>query len=208
MKSFKRVLFFASVLFSLNGNAQDSKVMQEAFAKSFMAEDKGDYKNALQAIQSIYSDKSYLVNLRIGWLSYLNKDYVNSVVYYKKAIALIPTATEPLWGLCNPLVAQEKWVELENNYKLIIRFDPKNSLVNYRLGMIYFYRKNYVEAIKYFDVTLTLFPLDYDAITMSAWTNYYLGKKEEAKVLFNRVLLMYQLDASAIEGLALCNKKS
>ena len=208
MKSFKRVLFFASVLFSLNGNAQDSKVMQEAFAKSFMAEDKGDYKNALQAIQSIYSDKSYLVNLRIGWLSYLNKDFVNSVVYYKKAIALMPTATEPLWGLCNPLVAQEKWVELENNYKLIIRFDPKNSLVNYRLGMIYFYRKNYVEAIKYFDVTLTLFPLDYDAITMSAWTNYYLGKKEEAKVLFNRVLLMYQLDASAIEGLALCNKKS
>ena len=208
MKSFKRVLFFASVMFSLNGNAQDSKVMQEAFAKSFMAEDKGDYKNALQAIQSIYSDKSYLVNLRIGWLSYLNKDYVNSVVYYKKAIALMPTATEPLWGLCNPLVAQEKWVELENNYKLIIRFDPKNSLVNYRLGMIYFYRKNYVEAIKYFDVTLTLFPLDYDAINMSAWTNYYLGKKEEAKVLFNRVLLMYQLDASAIEGLALCNKKS
>ena len=208
MKSFKRVLFFASVLFSLNANAQDSKVMQEAFAKSFMAEDKGDYKNAQQAIQSIYSDKSYLVNLRIGWLSYLNKDYVNSIVYYKKAIALMPTATEPLWGLCNPLVAQEKWVELENNYKLIIRFDPKNSLVNYRLGMIYFYRKNYVEAIKYFDVTLTLFPLDYDAITMSAWTNYYLGKKEDAKVLFNRVLLMYQLDASAIEGLALCNKKS
>ncbi len=208
MKSFNRILFFACVLFSINGNAQDSKVMQEAFAKSFMAEDKGDYKNALQVIQSIYSDKSYLVNLRIGWLSYLSKDYVNSVVYYKKAIALMPTATEPLWGLCNPLVAQEKWVELENNYKLIIRFDPKNSLVNYRLGMIYFYRKNYVEAIKYFDVTLTLFPLDYDAITMSAWTNYYLGKKEEAKVLFNRVLLMYQLDASAIEGLALCNKKS
>ena len=74
--------------------------------------------------------------------------------------------------------------------------------------MIYFYRKNYIEALKYFDVTLTLFPLDYDAITMSAWTNYYLGKKEEAKVLFNRVLLMYQQDASAIEGLALCNKKS
>ena len=208
MKSFNRILFFTCVLFSINGNAQDSKVMQEAFAKSFMAEDKGDYKNALQAIQSIYSDKSYLVNLRIGWLSYLSKDYTNSVVYYKKAIALMPLATEPLWGLCNPLVAQEKWVELENNYKLIIRFDPKNSLVNYRIGMIYFYRKNYVEAIKYFDVTLTLFPLDYDAITMSAWTNYYLGKKEEAKVLFIRVLLMYQLDASAIEGLVLCNKKS
>ena len=208
MKSIKIIICTLLLYISVNSNAQETKVMQEAFAKSFLAEDKADYTTALQAIQAIYSDKSYLVNLRIGWLSYLNKDYANSVTYYKKAIALMPTATEPLWGLCNPLVAQEKWVELENNYKLIIRFDPKNSLVNYRLGMIYFYRKNYVDALKYFDVTLTLFPLDYDAITMSAWTNYYLGKKEEAKVLFNRVLLMYQQDASAIEGLALCNKKS
>lgn len=208
MKTIKKVFFIVMILIASNSKAQDTKVMQDAFAKSFIAEDQGDYKTALQAIQTIYSDKSYLVNLRIGWLSYLNKDYLNSVTYYKKAIAIMPTATEPLWGLCNPLVAQEKWVELENNYKLIIRFDPKNSLVNYRVGMIYFYRKNYIEALKYFDVTLTLFPLDYDAITMSAWTNYYLGKKEEAKVLFNRVLLMYQQDASAIEGLALCNKKS
>ena len=208
MKSIKLIICTLLLFISVNYNAQETKVMQDAFAKSFIAEDQGDYKTALQVIQTIYSDKSYLINLRIGWLSYLNKDYTNSVTYYKKAIALMPTATEPLWGLCNPLVAQEKWVELENNYKLIIRFDPKNSLVNYRVGMIYFYRKNYIEALKYFDVTLTLFPLDYDAITMSAWTNYYLGKKEEAKVLFNRVLLMYQQDASAIEGLALCNKKS
>lgn len=208
MKTIKKLILFATVLVSLNTNAQEAKAMQEAFAKSFIAEDKADYKTALQAIQSVYSDKSYLVNLRIGWLSYLSKDYVNSVTYYKKAIALMPTATEPLWGLCNPLIAQEKWADLENNYKSIVRFDPKNSLVNYRLGMMYYYRKNYVEALKYFDVTLTLFPLDYDAITMSAWTNYYLGKKDEAKVLFNRVLLMYHQDASAIEGLALCNKKS
>ncbi len=111
MKTIKKVFFIVMILIASNSKAQDTKVMQDAFAKSFIAEDQGDYKTALQAIQTIYSDKSYLVNLRIGWLSYLNKDYLNSVTYYKKAIAIMPTATEPLWGLCNPLVAQEKWVE-------------------------------------------------------------------------------------------------
>ena len=207
MNLLHKTIIAVSLVVSLNGFSQDMKAMQTAFAKSFMSEDKGDYVTALKDIQAIYSDKSYLVNLRIGWLSYMSKDYVNSIKYYKLACDLMPTATEPLWGLALPYIAQEKWVEVENVYKQIVRYDPKNSLVNYRLGMIYFYRKNYVEAIKYFDVTLTLFPLDYDAISMSAWTNYYLGKKEEAKVLFNRLLLMYQSDASAIEGLALCNKK-
>ncbi len=206
MNILQKTVFTLSLLVSVNSFSQDIKAMQAAFAKSFMNEDKGDFKAALQDIQPIYSDKSYLVNLRIGWLSYLSKDYANSVVYYKKACDLNPGATEPLWGLALPLIAQEKWYDVENTYKSIVRFDPKNSLVNYRLGMIYYYRKNYVDALKHFDITLTLFPLDYDSILMSAWTTYFLGKKEDAKVLFNRVLLMYQHDTSAIEGLTLCSK--
>ena len=207
MKSLKRIFIAVCVLFSMNTIAQDNKAMQDAFTKSFIAENQGDYKGALSAIKGIYSDKSYLVNLRTGWLSYLSGDYANSVVFYKKACALMPTATEPLWGLVLPFIAQEKWADVENTYKMVVRYDSKNSLVNYRLGMIYFYRKNYVEALKYFDVTLTLFPLDYDAISMTAWTQYYLGKKEDSKVLFNRILLTYPSDASSLEGLALCNKK-
>jgi tetratricopeptide (TPR) repeat protein len=111
-----------------------------------------------------------------------------------------------LWGITLPQIALQQWVDLENTYLTIVRLDPKNSLVHYRLGMNYYYKKNYVEALKYFDVSLTLYPTDYDAMNMTAWTNYFLGKKEEAKILFTRILLMYQTDASALEGLAFCNK--
>jgi hypothetical protein len=38
---------------------------------------------------------------------------------------------------------------------------------------------------------------------MSGWNNYFLGNKEEAKLLFNRILLMYPTDSSAKEGLGL-----
>jgi tetratricopeptide (TPR) repeat protein len=206
MKFIQKTLLVLSLGLSTISFSQDSKAMRDAFANSFIYESKVQYPEAIKEMLNMYSDKSYLINCRIGWLSYLNKEYANSIKYYKIACTLNPEASEPLWGLALPLLATEKWADLENTYLKITRYDPKNSLVNYRLGMIYYYRKNYVEAIKYFDITLTLYPLDYDAILMSAWTKYFLGKKDEAKVLFNRILLMYQQDASAIEGLTLCNK--
>jgi hypothetical protein len=38
---------------------------------------------------------------------------------------------------------------------------------------------------------------------MFAWTNYMLGKTREAKILFNKVLLISPNDISATEGLGL-----
>jgi hypothetical protein len=38
---------------------------------------------------------------------------------------------------------------------------------------------------------------------MSAWTNYYLGNKNEASILFNKTLMYNPNDKSALEGLSL-----
>jgi len=203
MKNFKKIALVFCLLLSLNSYGQETK---DAYANSFILESKFMYSEAIKSMNDIYSEKSYFMNVRLGWLYYLKKEYVTSISYYKKAVQLNPKATEPLWGIALPQIALEQWVDVENTYLTIVRLDPKNSLVNYRLGVNYYYKKNYVEALKYFDVSLTLYPSDYDAMNMTAWTNYFLGKKEEAKILFTRILLMYQTDASALEGLALCNK--
>lgn len=203
MKNFKKIALVFCLLLSANSFSQDTP---NACSNSFISESKFMYSEAIKSMNDIYSEKSYFINARLGWLYYLKKEYVTSISYYKKAVQLNPKATEPLWGITLPQIALEQWVDLENTYLTIVRLDPKNSLVNYRLGMNYYYKKNYVEALKYFDVSLTLYPTDYDAMNMTAWTNYFLGKKEEAKILFTRILLMYQTDASALEGLALCNK--
>ena len=206
MRTIKKITLGFCLFLSLQSFTQETKPMKDAFTNSFLFESKTMYLDAIKVMKDVYSDKSYLINARLGWLCYLNKEYVNSVTYYKKAAELNPKATEPLWGLVMPLIAQEKWTEVEAVYLNIVRFDPKNSLVNYRLGMIYYYRKNYTEALKYFDVTLTLYPFDYDSMIMSAWTTYFLGRKEEAKVLFTRVLIIYQSDPSGLEGEELCKK--
>lgn len=178
-----------------------SDAVADAFAKSYALEGQAKYSEAIDAIKAHAATNTYEVNLRMGWLYYLSKKYDESVKAYQNAIAKMPAAIEPLLGAVNPLAAQNKWEDVENVYLSILKIDSKNSTVNYRLGLIYYYRKDYTKAEKYFSVSLNLYPFDYDSMLMSAWTYYFLGKYNEAKTLFNRVLLLSPADKSALEGL-------
>jgi Flp pilus assembly protein TadD len=54
---------------------------------------------------------------------------------------------------------------------------------------------------------VNLYPFDYDGLLMYAWSNLQIGKFKEAKILFNKVLMLSPNDKSALEGLAIINKK-
>jgi len=198
----KKVLF-ATVLMLSSFVFSQGKSIPAAFEDSYTKENAGKYEEAIKEIKDVYNEGSYPINLRLAWLYYEAKNYTTSISYYKKAMNLMPAATEPIWGIINVQVAQEKWTDVEKSYLSILKLDPKNASANYQLGLIYYYRKNYTLAKKFFDVSLNLYPFDYNSLLMSAWTNYFLGKTSEAKVLFNRVLLHYKNDSSAMEGLSL-----
>lgn len=52
----------------------------EAFRKSYSYEESKQYANAINELLSIKTD-IYAVDLRLGWLYYLNGDYKNSIYY-------------------------------------------------------------------------------------------------------------------------------
>lgn len=202
MKLLKKSIAVITLLTALNAQGQD-KTLMNAFSQSYDYEAIKKYDAAITSLNSVYSATSYEINLRMGWLSYLDAKYKESVTYYQKAITLMPAATEPKWAIINPLTKQENWNEIEKTYLSILKLDPKNSSANYSLGLIYYYRKDYLNAKKYFDVSLNLYPFDYNNMLMSAWTNYFLGNKNEASTLFNKTLLYSPNDKSALEGLSL-----
>lgn len=184
-------------------HAQTQKQLLDAFSKSYSLEAENNYNEAISQFASVYSEASYEVNLRLGWLQYLSANYTESVAYYQKSIALMPVATEPLWGIIKPYAAQNDWVKVEASYKSIIKLDPKNSLAHYWLGVIFYNRKDFTSSKKYLDVALNLNPFDHDILLTSAWLNYFLGNTTEARILFNKTLLNHPNDASALEGLNL-----
>lgn len=202
MELLKKTLFIISTLLIINLQAQN-KAVASAFSQSYDYEAIAKYDAAITAITGVYNEKSYEMNLRLGWLNYLAGKNKESVGYYQKAIALMPAATEPKWAIITVYTKTENWNEIEKMYLSILKLDPKNASASYNLGLIYYYRKDYFSAKKHFDVTLNLAPFGYNNMLMSAWTNYFLGNKNEASILFNKVLLYSPNDKSALEGLSL-----
>jgi tetratricopeptide (TPR) repeat protein len=197
---------FAISLFiigSLSLTAQNYTVLQDAFAKSQAYEARGNFTDAIAIMKTIYQQDSYEINLRLGWVTYLAGLFTESSAYYQEAIKLKPYSIEAKFGVVNPASALGNWDQVITQYNEILTIDPQNTLANYRMGSIYYGRKDYTKAEKYLEKVINLYPFDYDSLVLYAWTNLKLGKTREAQVLFNKVLLNRPKDVSALEGLAL-----
>ncbi len=197
------IIAFISLFFGQSVLAQYGAKEQATFAKSYEYEKDGNFKKAADELKTLAVDNSYEVNLRLGWLLYSAGLFNESAAHYQKALNLQPYSEEAKFGLIYPKAAQGKWTEVINIYNKILKISPNNTTANYRMGLIYYGKKEYVKALGYFEKVVNLYPFGYDALIMTAWTNYMLGKTREAKVLFNKVLLYAPADASALEGLKL-----
>jgi tetratricopeptide (TPR) repeat protein len=200
----KSMLIGVIALFITNFSfSQNYKEIQDAFYLSYQYEFKAEYTKAIDALKKVYDGKSYEINLRLGWLTYMSGLFTESTTYYQKAIKLMPLSIEAKLGYVNPAAALGNWEQVKTQYVEILKIDPKHYIANYRMGSIFYGKKNYMTAIKYFETISNLYPFDYDALIMYAWCNYFLQKTREAKVLFNKALMNHSNDPSALEGLGL-----
>jgi tetratricopeptide (TPR) repeat protein len=182
---------------------QDFKTIENAFSQSYELETKGNYSDAVAQLKSVYNEDSYAINLRLGWLYYMQGSFTESSAHYQRAVALSPYAIEGRLGYVYPLAALGNWAAVKTQYEKILQIDPNNTTASFRLGMILYSSENYQQALKLFEKVANLYPFDYDANVMYAWANLKLGKLREAEVLFRKVLLIRPGDSSANEGLQL-----
>jgi len=198
----KSIIGIGTMLLSLFVTAQEEAKLQAAFKESYTQESVRNFTAAIATLAKLYDEKSYELNLRIGWLYYLNKDYPQSQSYYQKSVALRPYAIEAKLGLAQPLAALQSLDKLLQVYEDILKIDPQHSTTNYWTGVIYYNRRKYEQAAKNFEKVVNLYPFDYDGNHMLAWTYLNMGKSNDAKILFNKALLIRPGDASCLEGLS------
>lgn len=203
MNNIRNLIIATFIIFSSGIRAQDNKALLDAFSGSYTFEKSSNFEKAIEVLKKVYDEQSYEINVRLGWLSYNAGNYSESVNYYTRAIQLKPYSVEARLGYVLPASALGNWNLVLNKYHEILKIDEGNYLANYRAGLIYYNRKEYAESFKYFEKIANMYPFDYDAVHMFAWANYQLGKLREAKVLFNKALLINPGDKSALEGLSL-----
>jgi tetratricopeptide (TPR) repeat protein len=180
-----------------------NSALLNAFRSSYTFEEKGDWTQAANALKKVYDENSYETNLRLGWLLYNGGQHTESTSYYQRAIKNKPMSIEARLGYVLPASVLGHWNQILSVYREILNIDPNHTLTNYRVGSIYYGRKDYKTAERYFEKVVNMYPFDYDTLLMLGWTKYFLGKTGEAKVIFNKVLLYSPSDKSALEGLGL-----
>jgi len=202
MENLKSIILSAfAVLFCNILVAQQDTKIQQAFSESYKAESASNYTQGISNLKAVYSADNYAVNVRLGWLYLLSKQYNESVSYYDKAIKLKPYAIEAKFGMIKALNALESWDRVKEQYEAILKIDDQNTTALYWLGVLFYNRKDFDNAAKNFEKIVNLYPMDYGSVIMLAWTKFYQGKKADAKILFNHALVLSPDDTSALTGL-------
>ena len=198
MKKLIIIIFLAAQSASF---AQFTNELQEAFSASYNHESSKSYTEAINDIMPFYNPSSYEINVRLGWLHYYDGNYPKSMEYYEKAMQLMPYSIEAKLGYALPLSGLGNWDRIIEIYHQILKTDPQNTLVNYRLGAIYYERAEFEKAKNHTEKVVNLYPFDYDSVILLAWINLKMEDYRKAKILFNKSLIIAPENESAIEGL-------
>lgn len=193
----RTIILFSIVLsFCAFSKAQDVTI--DAFSASYSYESNMQYGKAIGEIQKVYNADSYSMNLRLGWLYYMNKDYIKSEAHYMRAIRLQPKSIEARLGLAYPIAVLEKWEQAVENYEEILNVCPYNSVANYRLSYIYYYHlKDNNKALKHIEKAVEVYPFDFNSNYLMALVHVKLGNLMEAK---QAILKALQYDPTSVDA--------
>ena len=166
--------------------------IKKAYAKSYLYEKVGDYKDAIRVLMPVYNayPDSYTVNLRLGWLYYLMGKYANSVYHYKKADRAIPSSVESKLGLSLPLIAQERWGEAEQVLYRVLAIDYYNYYGNLRLAKVLGEEGKYNQQIAVALKMLNIYPTGVPFLVLLGEGYYHLGNLKRAEEIFKNVLIL------------------
>lgn len=177
-------------LSSLFANS-DYEMMKAQYVKSYNYEKMGQYSEAIKALTPLYTQNptNYTINLRFGWLFYLNKKYNDALKYYQEASLLKSDSLDPKLGMIRIYLDTGKYKEVENRSNEILKLDYYNYYTNLYLAKALVAEKKYEIALSVIQKMLTLYPtnilyLEQLAILYKETNNTYLQE------LYKEILLL------------------
>ncbi len=187
-----RRLILLILILTTSSLALSYEEIKNAYHQSYKYEKIQDYKNAIRAIIPVYKEypNGYTINLRLGWLYYLDKNYANSIYHYEKAMKVLPHSVEAKLGYTLPLLAQGKFSEVEKVCYQILSTDFYNYWANLRLAYALRMQRKFDIAEKIALKLLTVYPTDVNFLVELGLIKFFTNRKKEAKQIFKDVLIL------------------
>lgn len=130
--------------------------------QSYNYEKMGQYTEAIKVLAPIYKQypNGYTLNLRYGWLFYLNHNYADAQKYYQKASTLKPYAIDPRLGLANVYLATQSYKKVQTIAAEILKTDYYNYYGNLYFIKALIAQKKYKTAQQVTMKMLALYPTE------------------------------------------------
>ena len=197
----KIVLLFLFIFYTAFGLSYDE--IKDAYYRSYQYEKTGNYDDAIKSLMPVYKSypEGYTINLRLGWLYYLDKKYANSIFHYEKAMKVAPYSIEAKLGYTLPLLAQGKYADVEKVCYQILNTDFYNYYGNLRLSFVLRMQKKYDIAEKVINKMLVIYPTDVNFLLELGLLRFFTGKKDDAKKILRDLLILDPENVTAKEYL-------
>jgi len=175
------------------------KEILECYTTSHSHERTQNYDDAISALAPLRRNnaRDYTLNLRLGWLYYLSGNYANSRQYYQRAAVVSRSSVETRLGYMLPLLAQERYEEVESVARQVINIDYANYYANLRLAYALRLQKKHDQAEKVLDQMLLLYPSDVSFLTELGLVKEAQNEPQAARQIFYDVLTLYPDNATA-----------
>lgn len=182
--------------------------IRDAYHNSYRYEKAQNYDDAIKAIIPVSTayPQGYTVNLRLGWLYYLAGNFANSKACYQAAMKVAPDSIEAKLGYTLPLLAQERYEEVETIAALVIRVDAANYYANLRLAFALRMQRKYDAAKEVLNRMLPLYPTDVKFLAELGLVHVAQNQPDAARRVFADIVTLDPENVVARERLAAAAK--
>ena len=177
-------------LFSLSASSEFEDVKEQYF-KSYDYEQMGKYSEAIKVLSPLYKKypKGYTLNLRFGWLFYLDKKYNDSQKYYKKASLINSYALDPRLGLIRIYLDRADYKKAEMVSYELLKIDYYNYYANLYVTQALTAQGKYEVATEIIHKMLALYPTDISYLEALAVV-YKNTKSKYLQKLYEDILIL------------------
>lgn len=155
-------LLAAAAVFAPAKDPQRNTEIHAALKQSVAQEQAQDYAQAIRSLlaQQQAHPQHYTLNLRLGWLYYLNAQQDEALRCYRAAIEAAPQSVEARLGYLLPLLALARYGEAEAAARDVLVLNTGDYYGNLRLAFALRMQKKYDAADEVLQRMLTCYPAD------------------------------------------------
>jgi len=193
----------------VNATTISGETQEGLWDKSYKLEIALKYKEASKILIPLMNknETEEMVSSRMGWLSYLQGNYRDSIKNYNRAIKLNPKSIDYNLGITLPFLAQKRYRSAIKYTEAALKLSPNHYASSAKMMYIYTLQKKWRSLNEFSTELSKYYPNVVEPLVYMARSNNKIGREKEAEINYQKVLRLMPTHLEALKNLGKKYKK-